>query len=171
MEQKPSFSLTAFVGGDVSIYFGFASEISLIQKMNPNLNFDIAQIPQVEGSGTTLTYSNVYALAIPKTTRNFQGAFYVASQIANGPLAGPVSLVSGLSPIRRDLLLPTLSLTKFTDVYYKAAIASRSWIDPSYSESNRIFTDMIENVISGLKNFGSSVADTNTELSFFLLAK
>ncbi len=164
------FSLTAFVGGDVSIYFGFASEISLIQKMNPNLNFDIAQIPQVEGSGTTLTYSNVYALAIPKTTRNFQGAFYVASQIANGPLAGPVSLVSGLSPIRRDLLLPTMSLTKFTDVYYKAAIASRSWIDPSYSESNRIFTDMIENVISGLKNFGSSVADTNTELRN-LLAK
>ncbi len=164
------FSLTAFVGGDVSIYFGFASEIPLVQRMNPNLNFDIAELPQVEGAGTKLTYSNVYALAIPKTTKNFQGAFYVASQLANGQLANPVALVSGMSPIRRDLLLPTASVTKFSDVFYKAAIASRSWIDPDYAETNRVFSDMIENVLSGLKNYSASVTDTNTELKT-LLAK
>lgn len=164
------FSLTAFTGGELSIYFGFASEIPLVQKMNPNLNFDIANIPQVEGSGTTLTYSNMYALAIPKTTKNFQGAFYTASQLANGPLAGPFSLVAGLSPVRRDLLAPTASVTKFSDVYYKSAIASKSWIDPNYTQTNTIFGDMIENVLSGLKDYGQSVIDTNTELKS-LLAK
>lgn len=164
------YSLTAFTGGELSIYFGFASEIPLVQKMNPNLNFDIANIPQVEGSGTTLTYSNMYALAIPKTTKNFQGAFYTASQLANGPLAAPFSLVAGLSPVRRDLLAPTASVTKFSDIYYKSAIASKSWIDPDYIETNIVFGDMIENVLSGLKDYSKSVIDTNTELKS-LLAK
>jgi ABC-type glycerol-3-phosphate transport system substrate-binding protein len=164
------FSITAFVGGDLSVYFGFASEIPLIQKMNPNLNFDIANIPQVEGSANTLTYSNIYALAIPKTTKNFQGAFYVSSQLANGPLAAPFSLVAGLSPVRRDLLSPSASVTKFSDIYYKSAIASRSWVDPSYGETNKIFGDMVENVLSGLKDYSKSVVDTNTELKA-LLAK
>ncbi len=164
------FSLTAFAGGELSIYFGFASEIPLVQKMNPNLNFDIANIPQVEGSGNVLTYSNVYALAISKTTKNPQGSFYVAGQLANGQLAAPFSLVSGLSPVRRDLLTPTSLFTKFSDIYYKSAIASRSWIDPSYEKTNEIFSSMIENVLSGLKDYSKSVGDTNTELKS-LLAK
>ena len=161
-------SLTAFVGGELSVYFGFASEISLIQRMNPNLNFDIANIPQVEGAQNTLTYSNVYALAIPKNSRNLQGAFYVAGQLANGPLTGAFSLVSGLTPVRRDLLTPNSSLTKYTDVYYKSAIASRSWVDPGYEQTNKVFSDMIENVLSGLKDYGKSVSDTNTELKSLL---
>lgn len=161
-------SLTAFVGGDLSVYFGFASEISLIQKMNPNLNFDIASIPQVEGSPNNLTYSKVYALAVSKTSPNLQGAFYVASELANGPLAGAFSLVSGLTPVRRDLLAPSASLTKFTDIYYKSAISSRSWVDPSYIESNKVFGDMIENVLSGLENYAGSVSDANTELRTLL---
>ncbi|MEZ4103330.1 MAG: hypothetical protein R3B55_02090 [Candidatus Paceibacterota bacterium] len=168
MNKSRPDSLTAFVGGDLSIYFGFASEIPLIEKINPNLNFDIANLPQVEGSQNVLTYSNIHALAIPKTSKNPQGAFYVAGQLANGQLAAPFSFVSGLTPARRDLLTPSSSLTKFTDVYYKSAIASRSWVDPSYSETNKIFSDMVENVLSGLKDYSSSVADTNKELKNLL---
>jgi len=163
-------SLNAFIGGDLSIYFGFASEISLIQRMNPNLNFDVANIPQVEGSPNTLTYSNVYALAISKTTRNTQGAFYVAGQLANGFFAQPLSLVSGMSPVRRDLLTPASSLSKYSDIYYRSAIQSRSWVDPRYEETNIVFSNMIENVLSGLKDYSKSVSDTNTELRN-LLAK
>lgn len=163
-------SLNAFVGGDLSIYFGFASEIPLIQKMNPNLNFDIANIPQVEGSPNTLTYSNVYALAISRTSTNPQGAFYVASQLANGFFAEPFSLISGMSPVRRDLLVSGRSLTKFSDVYYQSAISSRSWIDPRYEETNKVFSDMIENVLSGLKDYAKSVGDANIEIRN-LLAK
>ncbi len=161
-------SLTAFVGGDLSIYFGFASEIPLVARINPNLNFDIANIPQVEGSSNTLTYSKIYAVSVSKASKNPQAAFYVASQLANGQIAAPFSLVSGLSPVRRDLLLPTASVTKFTDVYYKSVIASRSWVDPSYEQTNIVFSDMIENVLSGLKDYSKSVTDTNAELKALL---
>ena len=161
-------SLTAFIGGDLSIYFGFASEIYLIQKMNPNLNFDVANLPQVEGSGNTLTYSNTYSLAILKTTKNFQGASFITGQLANGFFAQPLALASGLSPVRRDLLVPKASIDKYSDVYYKSAIQSRSWIDPGYKKTNEIFSKMIEDVLSGLKDYGKAVGETDKELKSLL---
>ncbi len=163
-------SLSAFISGDLAIYFGFASEIGLIQRMNPNLNFDIALLPQVEGSNANITYANIHALAIPISTTNFQAAYSVAGQFANGSLAAPLSFVSGLSPVRRDLLAPGSSITKFTDVYYQAAIQSRSWVDPDRERTNKIFGDMIENVLSGLKDYPKAISDADTELKS-LLAK
>ncbi len=163
-------SLNAFVAGDLAVYFGFASEISLIKKMNPNLNFDVALLPQVEGSSTNTTYANVYALAIPKTTKKFQAAYSVVGQFTNGAFALPVSLASGLSPVRRDLLSVKDPSTKYRDLYYRAALQSRSWVDPSSEETNKVFSKMIENVISGLEGYAGAVGDASKEIKT-LLAK
>lgn len=163
-------SMDAFIAGDLAVYFGFASEISLIQQKNPNLNFDIALLPQVEGASTSTTYANVHALVIPKTTKNFQAAYSVVGQFTNGPFALPVSLVSGLSPVRRDLLSVKTPESPYRDLYYRAALQSRSWVDPESTETNAIFTRMIENVLSGLSNYGAAVGDANKELKT-LLAK
>ncbi|NDE68321.1 extracellular solute-binding protein, partial [bacterium] len=39
-------SFNSFLGGKLATYFGFASEITSIRTKNPNLNFDIAPMPQ-----------------------------------------------------------------------------------------------------------------------------
>lgn len=161
-------SLNSFIAGDLSIYFGFASEIPTIQRMNPNLNFDIANIPQIEGSSNRITYSRVYALAIPKTTKNFQGAFYVASQLANGPLTAALPLSSGMAPVRRDLLSSNQTITKYVDVFYKSALQSRSVIEPGIENSNKVFGDMVESILSGLKDYSKAVDDANRELEILL---
>ena len=36
----------AFTGGDLAMYFGFGSEAAALLKQNPNLNFDMAPMPQ-----------------------------------------------------------------------------------------------------------------------------
>jgi ABC-type glycerol-3-phosphate transport system substrate-binding protein len=161
-------SLMAFVAGDLSVYFGFASEVPLIQKMNPNLNFDIATIPQVEGSPNFVTYANVYALAIPKTSQNFQAAYYVASQIANTEIAGPFSVASGFSPVRRDLLKPSLAYSKYIEVAYRATLQSRSWVIPESKEVQNIFARMIESNLSGLQTIPKSVSEASIELQTLL---
>jgi ABC-type glycerol-3-phosphate transport system substrate-binding protein len=161
-------SLNAFVAGDLSIYFGPASEISLVQRMNPNLNFDIAELPQVDGSTTKITYADMYAVAISRTSQNFQGAFYLAGQLASGPFTSSLAASSGMAPVRRDLLA-NKSLTKYTEVFYPSALSARSWVDPSDVGTNAIFSAMIESVLSGLKDYGRAVGDANTELRVLLL--
>ncbi len=35
-----------FVSGDLALYFGYGSEGKELERLNPNLNFDIAEVPQ-----------------------------------------------------------------------------------------------------------------------------
>lgn len=160
-------SQDAFVAGDLAIYFGPASEISIIQRKNPNLNFDISHIPQVEEIGKSITYSDVYALAIPKTTSNFPAAFTVASSLANSLYANALSNLAGFAPVRRDILSQTPP-TKFSEIFYISALQSRTWLDPNRDLTNGIFSEMVENVLSGLKDHKKSVTDTQTLLQIEL---
>jgi hypothetical protein len=41
-------SLDYFLSGRLATYFGFVSEAPRIRFKNPNLNFDVAEIPSVE---------------------------------------------------------------------------------------------------------------------------
>ena len=159
-----------FISGDLAIYFGLASEFEGIKAKNPNLNFDIAPIPQVKELPTIITYADVYALAIPINSAKGQIALSIASSLSSGPAAAGISGASGYAPIRRDLISAP-NQTKYTKVYYGAALDSRSWIDPDDKKTTEIFTRMFENVLSGLSEPSEAVGTADTELKLLLLKK
>lgn len=161
-KSKPS-SENAFIAGDLAIYFGLASEARTIALKNPNLNFDVSAIPQVKELPTRMTYADVYALAIPKTSPNAQMALSVAADLANG--ANTLALVAptGFAPMRRDLIASG-NTDKWNVVFYDSALNSRSWIDPDDEATTELFRTMVEDVISGLSNADDAVSDANSEL-------
>ncbi|HYC34482.1 MAG TPA: extracellular solute-binding protein, partial [Candidatus Paceibacterota bacterium] len=54
-----------FLQGDSAMYIGFGSEAQDLRAKNPNLNFDIALLPQAKSSGNLKrTYGEVYGLTI-----------------------------------------------------------------------------------------------------------
>lgn len=153
----------AFVAGDLAIYFGLASELSDIRAKNPNLNFDVAAIPQVEELPTRTTYADVYALAIPKTSANAQAALSLSAELANGADTLAIVGSSGFAPLRRDLITVPQSGTT-NAVFYQAALNARSWFDPNDNETNKLFESMVEDVISGLVNAEDSIERTSLGL-------
>lgn len=161
-------SENAFISGDLAIYFGFASELSNIKAKNPNLNFDVATLPQVKELNNAITYSNIYALAIPKTSPTAQTALTVAADLANGVNTWMLVAPSGMVPVRRDLLNKT-EIDKYQKVFYSAGLSARSWIDPNNSKTTEIFSKMIEDVSSGLSNADESVKTADTALKLLLL--
>ena len=161
-KSRPN-SLNAFIGGDLAIYFGLASEIKNIQQKNPNLNFDIAVIPQVEELNNVITYADVYALAIPKNATNAQTALSIASNLANGTNTSAIVGISGFAPMRRDLIAAPQS-NKLTSVYFTTALNARSWIDIKDSETTKVFTQMAESITSGLASPDDAVSAANNEL-------
>jgi ABC-type glycerol-3-phosphate transport system substrate-binding protein len=161
-------SLDAFIAGDLAIYFGLASEFKNIAQKNPNLNFSVAGLPQVKELSNTITYADVYALAIPKTSPKAQVALGVSASLANGPDTNAIVGSSGFAPVRRDIVA-TPNLSKFTKVFYTSALNARSWIDPNTLKTNTIFMDMLENVSSGLDTPQNAVDRANNELRTLLL--
>ncbi len=172
---KPSYSWNRslpnstnyFLSGDLALYFGFASEISSLQLKNPNLNFDIAMVPVSREGGTNVSFANFNAFAITKSSKNQNGAFAVATILTGTDSASTFNKILRLSPVRRDLLgqKPT---NAYESVFYDSAIRAKGWLDPSPTETDAIFKNMIESITSGRARTGEAISRTQRELSGLL---
>lgn len=159
---------TEFLSGDLAIYFGLASEFETLATKNPNLNFDVAMLPQVKELPTAITYADVYALSIPINSPKAQMALSIASSLSSGPAAAGIAGASGYAPIRRDLIsVPNLG--KYTKIFYDSALNSRSWIDPDDKATTEIFSGMFEDALSGLSSIDGAIGTADTELKLLLL--
>lgn len=153
----------AFVAGDLAAYMGFASENANIANLNPNLRFSVAQLPQIEGSGTRVTYGKITGLALPKTAHNPQGGLLVAQRLTTQNASAFLSKSLSLPSVRRDVRLDTSS-NAAADVFYQSALISRSWIQPEPTKTDALFKSMIESVVSGQAQPAAAVSDASQQL-------
>jgi ABC-type glycerol-3-phosphate transport system substrate-binding protein len=160
-------SRDAFVAGDLALYFGYASELNNLVARNPNLNFDVALVPQSQSSSVNITFGKVYGLAILKSTASVTGTARALIALTNSSAQNIWSNSSGFPPVTRDLLAqkPT---NPFMAVFYTAALQSRGWLDPNRTGTDAIFGDMINSVLSGGKRPEGAINDAGAGLSQLL---
>lgn len=137
-----------FAAGDLAVYFGFASELSLLQQKNPNLNFDIAMIPQSKNNSDKITFGTVHSLALVKNSRNIPSAYTAITELTSANSVSIFANVLRLPPARRDLLAVTQK-DPYQSVFYKSAIASEGFLDPDSFATGRIFQTLIEVITGG----------------------
>ena len=156
-----------FLSGDLGIYFGFASEISNLQLKNPNLNFDVSEVPTERESKYYVSFANFQGLAITKATKVPAAAFSVISILSGKDGVKAFSEALNLPPTRGDLLdfKPT---DAYMSVFYDSAIRAKTWLDPEPTESNTIFKNMIESITSGRSRTGEAVLKAHRELTNLL---
>ncbi len=150
-------SQDAFVSGTSATYFGLASELPTLRRRNPNLNFDVAVMPQVKGSASKVTYGRVYALSIPRLAANPIASFEVVKLLASEQANIAFSEALNLPPVRRTLLTEAPSNAYFS-IFYSSALISRGWLDPSPRETAVVFKDMVESVNSGKERISAAIS-------------
>lgn len=156
-------SRDAFTAGDLALYFGYASELSNLYTRNPNLNFDVALMPQSQSSSANVTFGKIYGLAILKSASNVTATAGVLVTLASSASQAVWSSVSGYPPVTRDLLAIRPS-GPFMSVFYTAALQSQGWLDPNRSATDTIFGDMVRSVLSGSQQPGDAVTDASGRL-------
>jgi ABC-type glycerol-3-phosphate transport system substrate-binding protein len=163
-------SRDAFIGGNLAMYFGYASEVFDIQNRNPNLNFDVAMIPQAKGSSLKITYGKMNALAISKSAKNLNGAFTAAFLMSGPGFSGPLSTAINLPPVRRDLLAAKPA-GQFGQIFYNSALIARSWLDPSADDSDNYLKTMVEDTVSGRNDISSALSKASAQINLLLRNK
>jgi ABC-type glycerol-3-phosphate transport system substrate-binding protein len=148
----------AFVAGDVAAYFGFASEYKTLLARNPNLQLGVEVLPQIQGNGARLTYGALTGAAISRSARNPQGAALVAQRLTGERAIAYLSQATGLPPVRRDVSVDT-SASAVAQVFVQSALIARGWLDPSPKETDAMFKEMIESVVSGRSLPAEAIAD------------
>jgi len=160
-------SRQSFIAGDLAIYFGFASELSDINRANPNLNFDTALMPQSKDSGVNITYGKMSAFAIPRASKNPNGAFAATFSLTNQNSVAFLSDKLKLPPARRDLLSNRPD-DPFMSIFYDSALMSKAWLEPDSEKVNNIFREMIESVTSGKARLGEAINIADEDINLLL---
>lgn len=154
---------TAFLAGDLALYFGFASEASRITEGNPNLNFDAAPVPQGASATVKRTYGTFYGLALVRSSDNVQGTYAAIHTFLNDTTVATLADSFSLVPASRTLIAQG-SGNAFRQVAFDTALVARGWLDPDPDASETIFSQMIDDVVSGRRKVGDAVGDAGRRL-------
>jgi ABC-type glycerol-3-phosphate transport system substrate-binding protein len=160
-----------FVQNHLGMYFGFASEFNEITQKNPNLNFDVALIPQSKatnnGQPIKATYANFYGLALARTSRDTTSAMSIAKLMGSDVGSQLWSQMTGMPSDRRDSLNFSSS-NAVTATFATSAFWSQAWFDPNPTQTDSVFGTMIENITSGRTSYSESVQQADTALQNIL---
>ncbi len=160
-------SRSSFLTGNLATYLGFASEINDIRTKNPNLDFDVAMIPQARGGKNKATYGSMYGFSIVKSTANINSTFTVLNALVDPSAITEIINLSYLPPVRRDII-GAGSTDPYLSIFYNSALISKGWLDSDKKESNRIFQNIVESVTSGKKNPSEALQNGSDELDISL---
>ncbi|HYD93373.1 MAG TPA: extracellular solute-binding protein [Candidatus Paceibacterota bacterium] len=159
-------SRSLFIAGDLALYPGFSSELPYLLAANPNLDIDVAPIPQPGTATVRTTYGLAYAFAVPKASKNPNGALQTAYALtAEMPMTAITSELS-MVPARRSLVGKG-SDDRYAAVSYADALVAKGWLSPGPAATDVVFSAMIGNITSGrmdsleaLHNAGESLNET-----------
>lgn len=141
-------SRAMFESGDLATYFGYASERPSIKLRNPHLNFDLALVPQTEQAEKRVTFGRVLGASVVRAGKNKEGALRAVLLLGTPEVSGALAGQMNIPPVRRDLLAVGQT-DAVLSVLYDAALISRAWHDPSPRETDQIFSNMMDDVVSG----------------------
>ncbi len=147
-----------FLSEDLAIYFGFASEGRDIETKNPNLSFDIAEVPQGAEASVKRTYGQFYSLMIPKAAKNKNGSFSVMQNLGSQENAKELASGYNMVPVYRSSII-----SGSNDIYgriaYKSANYARGWLSPDKNRLDEILSRMIGDVNANRSDIYSATTD------------
>ena len=152
-----------FLSEKLVLYFGKGSEGPSLASQNPNLNFDIAEVPQGAQATVRRTYASFYGLALLKSSPNKNGAFAVLQELGTAPQAKVLADALHMAPAHRTTLNAG-SNGQYGRVTYRTSIVARGWLNPDPAKTNDIFMQMVEDVLSNRYRPSDSTNDAITRL-------
>ena len=156
-------SRQAFLAGDVALYLGYASEVDFLSAGNPNLEFDMARMPQPQTADTRITYGKGYVLALPKASKNPDGALRVAFALSDSRVARVIAEALSMAPaVSKEL--SAKSTDRYAPIFYPDALIARGWLSPSPRVTDTIFGTMIGNITSGRREISDALSAADQAL-------
>ncbi len=146
-----------FLEGRLAFLPSFASETKDIRDRNPNLNFAVAQIPQLNTDAKyQATFGNVYVASMLKKSMNPTAANVVLFEMAGPDFQKSFSQNLMMAPALNALLMLPPETT-YLPVVYRSALIAKTWYNDDMVKTDQAFSQMVESVISGKQNVQQAI--------------
>jgi hypothetical protein len=163
-------SLDMFAGGKTAFYLGRASDLFSIESINPNLSYDVTQIPQIKDSQTRRTYGEIHAFVVNKKSSNITAALKLIQMLSQADNAKSISVAISLPPVLRTLLKDK-PVDPYLYTFFDSAVISKTWFDPDRKQSDIIFEELIENILSNKLSISEAITKVEGQLELLLKYK
>jgi len=162
-----SSSKDEFLAGDLAVYFGYASEIDEIRAKNPNLNFDVAFMPQTRGASSRMTHGKFYGFSFVRNTPRIADALAGVVKLTRADTIERVIGRNDYFPVRRDMLGASQAKAD-KSIFYTSAFYARTWIDPNPQQTSNIFRELISMISSGRLSTSDAISRANDQIQGLL---
>jgi multiple sugar transport system substrate-binding protein len=152
-----------FLQEKLAIYFGLGTEARDLALKNPNLSFDIAEVPQGAAATVKRTYGSFYGFFVPKVAKNKAGAGIVRLKLTSDENAKKLADRYNLAPVSRNLLSQG-SNDIYGRVIYASAPYARGWLNPDKSEAEEAFARMFEDVNANRSDVERAINDATSRI-------
>ena len=137
--------ISEFQQGRLAMMIAPSSYVELLRQKNPHLKFDIAAVPQLEGSARAITASRLYGLVINKSSAHQAESWKLAVWLS-GPTGQKLVLKERpVAPVNRSLI-GTYNHPEFGSLLASSALQSIHLIDITPDQTREIFYDAVESI-------------------------
>lgn len=138
-------SIDAFIEEKAAMAFGYSYQDAVIKSKAPNLNYDVAFVPQIKGSSKEVNYANYWAEVVSATSPYKKEAWDFLNYLSKQENIQSYSEVTDRPASRKDVIEEQLS-DPLLKVFSKQALTAESWYQVDSSAIEGVFSNLIESV-------------------------
>ena len=152
------YSIDAFAEGYAAMMINYSYHRETIRKLNPNLRFSVAEIPQPQDSVVKINYASYWGYAVPKVSEHPDIAWDFINFITQEKNA-MMYLEASDKPTALKSLIPLQQQNPELGVFANQALTARSWRQPDFFEVQNILEEAINSVWPGSKSTTKALSD------------
>ncbi|OWK27425.1 MAG: hypothetical protein US76_04320 [Parcubacteria group bacterium GW2011_GWA2_38_13b] len=162
--SEMDYSIDAFYQGETAMMINYSHHIDTIKNKAPYLNFGVATIPQIAGSGNNIAYANYWAPAVFINSKNPGWAWHFIQFMTLKDNALKYLESSKRPTARRDLV--DLQKDKLhLGVFARQSLTAKSWYQIDNVTIETIFSDMIETVVLGQATIKQAIEKSANQIN------
>ncbi|MDE2312427.1 MAG: extracellular solute-binding protein [Patescibacteria group bacterium] len=144
--SRSDYSVDAFANGRAAFMYSYSYMRQTILQKNPNLNFDVAPVPQPNLDDPSVNFANYWGQIVSRQSRNPAAAWSFLSFLTSKDSLDTYYAQNKVPSSRRDLIA-LQAADPDIGVFANANLTAKSFYRPDQAKMDDIFGHVIDNVI------------------------
>jgi multiple sugar transport system substrate-binding protein len=143
---RSDYSIDAFANGRAAFLYSYSYTSATIKADNPNLNFDVAPVPQPNLTDPAVNFANYWGDVVSKQSKNSAVAWDFLKFLSSKDTLDKYYALHKQPSSRKDLIALQIQDPDI-GVFANANLTAKSFYRPDQVQMDNIFGTMIDNVI------------------------
>ncbi len=144
--SRSDYSVDAFINGRAAFLYSYSYMADTIRNKNPNLNFDVAGVPQTNLNDPSVNFANYWGLGVSRQAKSPNTAWDFLEFLTSKESLDKYYAKNKKPSSRKDLISLQIQDPEI-GVFANANLTAKSFYKPDQEKMDGIFAKLIDNVI------------------------